>query len=190
MMKMERNALPPFPRPRSGPPGEARLAADAITLRPATRDDLPLLARLYAGFRNAEMLLSPWSAAEKQAFLDDQFRLQHRHFVRRFPRADFWIVSHGGTDATPAGRFYLDRSAVEWRLVDILLAPEARSRGLGTTLIRWAQTHAARAGAAGIALHVAINNPRAHALYTRMGFVEGATIDGLHVPMVWRAGDS
>ena len=180
--------LPPFPHARSVPAAAARLAAHAITLRPATNDDLPLLARLYAGFRNAEMLLMPWSASEKQAFFDDQFRLQHSHLVRHFRRADFWIVCDAG--AEPLGRFYLDRSAREWRLVDILLAPGARGRGIGSTLIQWAQTEAADTRASGIALHVAINNPRAHALYTRMGFVEGISRDGLHIPMQWRIGET
>ena len=186
---MERIPLPPFPRRRSAPPSDPELSAAALALRPATSGDLPLLARLYAGFRNAELLLSPWSATERQAFFDDQFRLQHRHFVRRFPRADFWIVCRDGIDGAPAGRLYLDRSVAEWRLVDILLAPEARNRGIGTALIRWAQAHAVRTGAAGIALHVALNNPRAHALYTRMGFVERDSVDGSHIPMVWRAAE-
>jgi ribosomal protein S18 acetylase RimI-like enzyme len=181
-------ALLPFPRARSVPPAAARLAAHAITLRPATNDDLPLLAHLYAGFRNTEMLLVPWSASEKQAFFDDQFRLQHSHLVRHFRRADFWIVCDA--DSAPLGRFYLDRSAREWRLVDILLAPAARCRGIGTALVRWAQAYAADTGASGIALHVAINNPRAYALYTRMGFVEGASQDGLHVPMRWCTGET
>ena len=175
---------PPFPRTRSIPPDDARLAAHAIMLRPATSEDLPLLARLYASFRNAEMLFVPWSPSEKQAFLDDQFRLQHSHLVRHFRRADFWIVCD--PDSGPLGRFYLDRSAREWRLVDILLATDARGRGIGTTLVRWAQAHAADARASGIALHVAINNPRAHALYARMGFIEGESRDGLHIPMLWR----
>lgn len=178
----------PFPSARPAPPGDARLAARAITLRSATNSDLPLLARLYAGLRNAELLLVPWSTAEKQAFLDEQFRLQHNHFVRHFRRADFWIVCDTG--AAPAGRFYLDRSPQEWRLIDIMLAPGTRGQGIGTTLIRWAQAQATGAGASSIALHVAVNNPRARTLYARMGFVERPSEDGLHIPMLWRTGGS
>lgn len=184
MVTMERVVLPPFPQPRTDSPSSTRLAEHAIALRPATRDDLPLVARLYTGFRSPELLLAPWSAEDKQAFLDDQFRLQHSHFVRYFQHADFWIVC--GTDTAPLGRFYLDRSAREWRLVDILLAPAARGRGIGSALIRWAQAHAADAGAAGMALHVAINNPRAQALYARLGFTVCASEDGMHIPMRWR----
>jgi len=187
MVTMERIVMPPFPRSRMGPSGNIQLAEHAIALRPATQGDLPLLARLYAGSRSAELLLAPWSEEQKQAFLDDQFQLQHSHFVRRFPRGDFWIVCDAS--ATPIGRFYLDRSAREWRVVDILLAPGTRGRGIGTILIRWAQTHAADVGADGIALHVAINNPRAQALYTRLGFAAWASEDGLHIPMRWRIGE-
>jgi GNAT superfamily N-acetyltransferase len=183
MVTMERVVLPPFPRPRTDLPDTTRLAEHAIVLRPAMRDDLPLAARLYTAFRSPELLLAPWSAEAKQAFLDDQFRLQHSHFVRHFHRADFWIVCDA--DMAPVGRFYLDRSTPQWRLVDILLAPDARGRGIGSALIRWAQALAADAGASGIALHVAISNPRAHALYTRLGFVARESVDGMHVPMQW-----
>ncbi len=186
MVTMERIALHPFPQPRTDSPRTIRLPEHAIVLRPATRDDLPLAARLYAAFRSPELLLAPWSAEDKQAFLDDQFRLQHSHFVRQFHRADFWIVCDA--DMAPVGRFYLDRSIREWRLVDILLAPAARGRGIGSALIRWAQALAANAGADGIALHVAINNPRAQALYMRLGFVAHESADGLHIPMRWRIG--
>jgi len=172
--------LPPFPARRPAPlPG-----APAGRLRPATSADLPFLARLYASYREPELLFLPWSAAEKQAFLQSQFGLQHSDYVRRFPRAAFWIVC---VDEAPVGRLYLDRARAEWRILDIGFLPEHRGKGLGATLIGLAQAGAAAANAA-LALTVAANNPRARALYRRLGFVEQPG-DGMHVPMLWHRQD-
>lgn len=143
-----------------------------------------MLAGLYAQLRMPELLFQPWSQAERQAFVDDQFRLQHRHFIRHSARADFWILLR---DDAPIGRLYLDRSGVEWRIVDILLATAWRGQGIGTQLVTWVQQRAAAAGARGVMLTVAENNRRAHALYTRLGFAHAEAGDGLHQPMRWRA---
>jgi hypothetical protein len=50
-------------------------------------------------FRAEEFLLVPWPQAQKDAFLHQQFRLQHHHFVTHFAGADFWIVER----ALPSG---------------------------------------------------------------------------------------
>lgn len=141
-----------------------------------------MLAGLYAQLRMPALLFQPWSHAQKLAFVQDQFRLQHRHFVRHAARADFWILLR---DNAPIGRLYLDRSAPEWRIVDILLATAWRGQGIGTQLLRWVQQRAAAAGAGGVALTVAMDNPDAHALYTRLGFADVDEGDGLHQSMRW-----
>jgi hypothetical protein len=67
--------------------------------------------------------------AQKAAFLHQPFRLQHHHLVTfLFAGADFWVVEPSlpsGAKA-PAGRFYLDRSAPVWHVIDIGFLPEAR----------------------------------------------------------------
>lgn len=180
---MEPAALPPFPR-KAAAPARAMLDAAGVRLRPAVPADLDFLRRLHAQWRMPELLFLPWTAAEKQAFVDDQFRLQHLHLVRHYARADFWVI----LDAVgqPIGRLYLDRSGAEWRLVDILLATGSRGARHGTRLIEWIQGEAV-AARADLALHVAVNNPRARALYLRLGFVDTGGGDGMHLPMLWRA---
>jgi len=155
-----------------------------IALRAASSEDLPVLAGLYAQLRMPELLFTPWPQAEKRAFFDAQFRLQHDHFVRQYPRADFWVALR---DEVPVGRLYLDRSTLDWRIIDILLAPAWRERGIGSRLIAWVQQRAIAAGARGIGLAVAVDNRRAHALYARLGFSESDAGDGLHQPMWWQA---
>lgn len=180
---MERIALPPFPR--SAPPSATiTLEQAGLRLRPATSGDLPFLMQLYAAWRVPELLMIPWTAAEKQAFLEDQFRLQHSHFVCHFAQADFWLVSD--LASRPIGQLYLDRSGTDWRLVEILLATESRRRGHGRRLIRWIQEEAATARAT-VRLQVAANNPSARALYLRLGFVEiTPDIPGIYHSMEWR----
>jgi len=179
---MDRNALPPFPLGGAAPQS-ALLDGAGLRLRPATADDLDFLRRLHAAWRMPELVFLPWTVAEKQAFADDQFQLQHRHVLQHFPHADFWIVTD--RDACPIGRLYLDRAPAEWRLVDILLTRGAQGQGLGTRLIEWIQHEA---GDRPIRLHVAVNNPRAHALYLRLGFADVPDADGMHRPMLWRSG--
>lgn len=180
--------LPDFPRAvRPSPP--AALPGRGIALRHATSADLPFLRELYAGFRFAELLPLPWSEAEKQAFLDDQFRLQHLHFTTHFPKADFWIVeeSRPAAVARAVGRLYLDRSGADWRIIDIGLAGAMRGGGLGTALIEWTQQACIDAGGTAIDLHVMTTNARARALYERLGFVVRGEVSGYHQPMRWTA---
>lgn len=178
---MDRDALPAFP-PGTAAPRSVLLDVADLRLRPAAADDLEFLRQLHAAWRMPQLLFLPWTAAQKQAFADDQFQLQHCHVVRHFPDADFWIVID--RDARPIGRLYLDRAPAEWRLVDILLASSAQGQGLGTRLIEWIQHEA---GGTPVRLHVALNNPRAHALYRRLGFADVPDADGMHRPMLWRS---
>lgn len=58
-------------------------------------------------------------------------------------------------------------------LSQVVVAPRAEGRGLGTQLVRAARAHAAtRLGCAAISLIVSEANERAHRLYRREGFVE------------------
>ena len=172
-----RRGLPP-------PPRIDELAARGLALRDAGEADAPFLQALYAGLRPDEMAFMAWPQALKDAFLADHFRLQHHHFVSHFSGADFWIVRTGVKSTV--GRFYLDRSASLWRVIDIGLAPDARGLGLGSALLRWAQAGARDAGAAGIDLHAAVVNARARSLYQRLGFRPEGAAEGYHQRMAWR----
>jgi GNAT superfamily N-acetyltransferase len=160
-----RRGLPP-------PPRIDELAARGLALRDAGEADAPFLQALYAGLRPDEMAFMAWPQALKDAFLADHFRLQHHHFVSHFSGADFWIVerSHRTGVKSTVGRFYLDRSASLWRVIDISLAPDARGQCLGSALLRWAEAGARDAGAAGIDLHAAVVNPAAGRSINASGF--------------------
>ncbi|MBD7923826.1 GNAT family N-acetyltransferase [Xanthomonas bonasiae] len=160
----------------------AALRARGISLRAAVETDLPWLRDLYASTRSAELAAVPWPETAKRAFLDQQFALQHAHYLRHFADADFLIVE---TAQAPLGRLYLQRGAAQHVLVDISLLPAWRGQGMGTALIAQAQALAAAAGCA-LSLHVLHANPDAQRLYARLGFVAGDASD-THLEMHWRA---
>lgn len=175
------SGLPPFPRrARALPPLPL---PEGLALRPAGADDLRFLLDLYASVRAPELAHMLWPLDRKQAFVADQFRLQHLHYVRHFPRADFWMIERAGA---AIGRLTLDRSGQAWRLIDVALLPEARGGGTGTALLRWLQSAASAAGAKSIALQAAHDNEAAARLYRRLGFADAPSESVTHQNLVWR----
>lgn len=168
--------LPPFPANDRAIQPPAPLIGRGFGLRHANDHDLPWLCRLYATTRASEMARLPWFDAVKQAFIEQQFALQHRHYIAHYGDSDFLIIEDGDG---PVGRYYLQRAAPEHLIVDISLMPEARNRGIGAALIADSQQRAAAAGC-GMHLHVATHNPGAQRLYQRLGFAVTATEAGYH----------
>jgi len=167
------------------PPLPAALQARNVVVRAIEDDDAPLTARWHAAFRGAAFLAMGWAHDQVAAMMADQLRLQQVHIASAYPQADRWLVMTG---EVPAGQLLLDRTRADWRLIDLLLAPEAQGLGLGSGLMAWIQDAAARAGAASITLDVGFDNAPAQALYRKAGFVEEASGTEIAVAMRWRAG--
>ncbi|MBB3609593.1 N-acetyltransferase [Rhizobium sp. BK602] len=170
--------LPEFP----GGTGHSRLDVSPCILRPARLDDLSFLRELYRSFREDELVLIPWSREDKQAFLDQQFNLQHRYYIAAFPRTDFLIIEK---DRTPIGRLYINLSADIWHIIDIGLLTEWRGQGLGSAILEAIQDAAMTEKSLGVILHVDRNNRRAYELYRALGFTVVETGD-THIRMEWR----
>jgi ribosomal protein S18 acetylase RimI-like enzyme len=159
----------------------ALLAERGFSLRAARDDDLPWLRDLYASTRAEEMAPVPWPELVKRTFLDEQFGLQHRHYLSHFADSDFLAIEHSAYGAV--GRYYLQRAAPEHLLVDISLFPAQRGSGVGSALIRQSQIDAAALGC-GMRLHVHAANAGARRLYERLGFVVEDT-EGTYQLMRW-----
>lgn len=173
--------LAPFPAERPDRmQTPASLAGRGFSLRAVNDRDLPWLRDLYASTRAEEMAPVPWPEIAKRSFLDQQFALQHQHYLAHFGDTDFLAIER---DGRPVGRYYLQRVAPEHLIVDISLFPDQRGQGLGAALIGQSQTEAAALGR-GMRLHVNLANPGARRLYERLGFVAGA-MEGHHLPMRW-----
>lgn len=172
-----------FPPPRPGHLDlPAPLEGRGIALRPATDGDIDWLRALYRQLRAHEFAPMGWPPQALAAFLDQQFAMQHLHYVRYYERADFLVVEREGA---PVGRLYLQRNAPEHLLVDISLDARVRGDGIGSALIQWAQ-HEAHARGRGLRLHVEHGNHGARRLYERLGF---ALVENLptHALMRWEA---
>ncbi len=138
---------------------------NTISLRPATDDDLPLLARIYASTREAELQLTDWTDQQKAAFCQQQFEAQHKYYHDIFADAQYLLIEQ---DGEPIGRLYLDHREEEHRVIDIALLPAHRGQGIGAKLMQDVLDGAAAAGKR-VRIHVEHNNPAMH-LYDRLGF--------------------
>ena len=170
-------SLPEFPAQTD----HHRLCVSACVLRPARLDDLPFLRQLYRSFRQDELAQIPWSPEDKQAFLDQQFDMQHRYYIVAFPQTDFLIVEK---DGIAIGRLYIHLGHENWHIIDIGFLPEWRGLGLGSATLKAIQDAATTRKSAGIVLHVDRNNERAYDLYQALGFTVTETTD-THIGMQW-----
>lgn len=177
--------LPDFPRRV----GRGLSVAPGLALRPARSADFPFLVRLYGETRAVELSVAPWPEIQKQAFIQDQFSLQHLHYLQRNPTADFWLIERIGSGGRreAIGRLYLDRSQPEWRAIDLSLLVKARGAGVGGALIQSIQDAAIQAGADAVTLYVEKTNHGAQRLYGRFGFEEAPSSIPSHMHMRWRA---
>jgi len=154
-------------------------ALRGLEFRATEARDEPFLRALYRRSRDAELAITGWSEADKQAFADSQFTLQDRHYRNHYRSARFLVIEREGV---PIGRLYVDRGEKELLVVDVLLEASERNAGLGTAILEDLQADAARRGIP-VTLQVQSDN-RARSLYRRLGFREEAG-EGLYVPMRW-----
>lgn len=141
-----------------------------ISLRPlalpaVSPQDLVFLRQVYASTRVDELALTDWPAAQKEAFIDQQFSAQHQYYLAQYPGAVFYAIEVNGQ---PAGRLYLHRRLDEIRIMDITLLPDFRAQGAGTRLMQDIQTEGQRTGRK-VTIHVERFNPARH-LYERLNF--------------------
>lgn len=149
----------------------------SVTLRPVTAEDETSLFGLYASTRKEELDAWGWDEAQRQAFLEQQFRSQQTSYRMQFPSADHNIIMRSGR---AIGRMMIDRGREGFRLIDIALLSEFRGSGIGTRLVQELVDEASAAGAP-LRLQVLTTNP-ARRLYERLGFVTVGD-DGLYLQM-------
>ncbi|MGE8615562.1 MAG: N-acetyltransferase family protein [Achromobacter veterisilvae] len=130
------------------------MTSPALTLRPATDDDLPFLLAL----RKATMTEHLRRAGAPDDDEHHLARIRHRF-------GDAWIVWAAGQ---PAGLFKTSRDADAWRVVQIQIAPAFQGQGLGRRLLADLLEQADAQGAA-VTLSVLRGNP-ARRLYESLGF--------------------
>jgi ribosomal protein S18 acetylase RimI-like enzyme len=157
----------------------AALSSGGYALRPETDGNLPFLLRLYASTREDELKAVPWSAEQKQAFLESQFAAQRHHYRAYIPACSFELITLAGE---PVGRLYLEPRQTQLYIVDIALVPDRRGQGVGSAIVRALQA-AAQASGRGVGIMVEKFNP-ALRLYRRLGFIDVADHE-VYLEMAW-----
>lgn len=137
----------------------------SIQLRPVVPADHELLLSIYASTRVDEMALVDWAVEQKESFLRMQFEAQTRYYTENYPGAEFQIIL---LEDAPIGRLYIHRRVNEIRIMDIVLMPEYRRRGIGSILLNEILKKA-EADNLPVSIHVERMNP-ALRLYERLGF--------------------
>lgn len=142
-------------RPPSGGPGEP-----AVTLRPASSTDLALVSRLIeAGFGGP-------TPGELSGWLDS-------------PQRRLLIIELSGS---AVGTLSVTRDGTDAAVYGFVVDPPWQGRGIGREALRRTCEQLRADGAGVIRLEVAVENDRALALYTGLGFEPVSTEDYYSLP--------
>ena len=139
-----------------------------LSLHPVQPSDEPFLIDLHAATLPSGL---------PPPLIQMQYLAENASYKATYPETGHAIIKENGQ---PIGRWWLHHTEAETRLVDIRLLPTAQRRGIGTQHLRQLQSQSTRP----IRLSVAITNPAAHQLYTRLGFTPTAQ-SGMHIHMEW-----
>ena len=137
-----------------------------LYLRSTTPEDKQFIYRLVYETLYEQLCAWAWAPAIRQQILDMQVRAKNGSYRMMYPEAHHAIIM---LDDDPIGRLIIDRSRECYELVDISILSKHRSAGIGTRLILAMCTEAEMMKKP-IRLSVSITNPRAAALYRRLGF--------------------
>lgn len=155
-----------------------------LSLRPAQAKDEPFLRAVHDAGRawDLQILRNQLDDHAWDALLKQQYDAQHADYFNRRALARYAVVEWCGTGI---GRIYADFSEAEIRLVDLIILPEYRGRGIASIIVRGLCSEAAKRRVP-MRLHVHPMNP-ARRLYARLGFREIGGPPGGFKEMEWRA---
>jgi len=138
----------------------------ALSVRPALPQDNQFVHELIYAVLFEQLCADTWDPAIRDQLLNLQIRAKHGSYRVVHPNADYAIVM---LDGQRVGRMIIDRSGEFYHLVDISIAPQHRRAGIGTRMVL-ALCMEAEMMRKNVRLYVSITNPRATALYRRLGF--------------------
>ena len=130
-------------------------------IRPLSQGEIPLL--------NAHLDVERLAGRHDDRFAQQQAgRLTYLiAWLNGIPIGHTMVRWEGATDAYIAERI-ADCAHVE----DLFVMPELRSQGMGTRILAYGERLAAERGFTRIGLAVGVDNPRARALYERLGYAD------------------
>jgi ribosomal protein S18 acetylase RimI-like enzyme len=140
--------------------------AATLSVRAGSPGDEPFFREVYFSLRAEALQLARLTEAARRDQIDREFDSRQATYRLDFPGVCFHVLECGGE---PVGRCYLQESLAGCFVVDLILLPAWRGRGLGTQLLR-RLIDEAKATRRSLRLHVEKANARAYAFYRRLGF--------------------
>lgn len=135
-----------------------------LELRPAVEEDSEFLYHVFCS-TCPDVAQAPLSPEQIAPLLRMQFRAQDAHYHTHYPDAKYDVVL---LNSQRIGRLYLAKLENEFRILDITLLPEFRSKGIGTYLVRQILDEC-QAADRPLRLHV-VRGSRENGFYARIGF--------------------
>jgi ribosomal protein S18 acetylase RimI-like enzyme len=154
--------------------------APGIELRPVGPEDETFLFQVHASARERDLSLTGWNDQQKNLFLQHQFAAQNNHYQRYFPNSAHQIIMLANLRV---GRLWVDRKSDEIRILDLIVLPAHRRKGIGTKLLEELQDEA-NGTAKPLRITLEMNNP-ALAQFQRFGFAITGE-NGPHYLLEWR----
>jgi ribosomal protein S18 acetylase RimI-like enzyme len=137
-----------------------------LFVRPALPQDDKFQYDLAYGVMYEQLHAQLWDPNIRHPLMDLQVKSKRASYAAVHPQADYAIIM---LDDQPVGRLIIDRSGEFYHLVDISIVPKQRSAGIGTRVVLGLCMEAELMRKS-VRLYVSITNPRAKALYQRLGF--------------------
>jgi ribosomal protein S18 acetylase RimI-like enzyme len=137
-----------------------------VTLRPGAAEDEPFLRRLILETVAGQLGASAWPEPMRSHLLGLQYTSRRQSHRVNYPEAASQVIQVDGADA---GWVVVMTMPHEIQVVDIMVLPEMRGRGIGTVVIREILATARELGKP-VSLSVDPMNPSAIRLYERLGF--------------------
>jgi ribosomal protein S18 acetylase RimI-like enzyme len=137
-----------------------------ITLRPATEQDEPFLYNLYTLSRVEEFAMTGIGESHFDLLMRMQYSARKTAYESNYPEARRNIVIADGTDA---GQIWLLSDQTQFRVIDVVIAPEFQNQGIGAFLVNDLIAQAKEA-AIPLRCSVATNNPGSLRFHRRLGF--------------------
>jgi ribosomal protein S18 acetylase RimI-like enzyme len=147
----------------------------------AGEGDGNFLFELFCSVR-AELTLLPLPKAQLEQLVRQQYEWQQKSYTDQYPGAENWVIE---TQSGAVGKIMLHRCATVTHIIDFIIAPDWRNRGIGSTVLGALKKYIA-SNTGVLRLSVDRQNFHAKRLYLRQGFVVSQT-SGTHEQLIWLA---
>lgn len=151
-----------------------------LSAKAANANDTPFMAQLFYSTKTLFYELGlPSEVVE--TMLEHQYRLQQASYREQYPNANTYILFY---HQQAVGKVMLDISEYRIHLVDFIIIPSMRGRGLGSAVLAFIKQEAMKR-CLPVGLSVERENTRAKKLYLQQGF-KPESYSGAYESMLWR----